>query len=186
MKQVAVKFSQKTNPQNRGFTLVELMVVIVIAAILLTIAVPSFDSVMKKNSVEALQSRIGSALSTARTEAASRNTLVTICSSINGLECDGGVGDWGHGWIVFENTADNETATGKIVIDIYEAENNYTVTTDDKEFLTFSAQGYTVDRGTTVLTICPPGGDLTYARSLTVNASGLIVKSKDGTGLTCP
>lgn len=183
------KASQKRQVRAKGFTLIELMIVIVIAAILLTIAVPSFDSVMKKNSAEALQSRIASALSTARTEAASRNSFITICSSTDGATCDGEATDWGQGWIIFEDESSASVtapdAANKIVIDVFESDGNYAVKADQKAMV-FNTQGFSLAGNTNTFTICPPGDDISYARGLIVNRSGLIVKIKDTSTLSCP
>ena len=171
---------------NRGFTLIELMVVIVIAAILLTIAVPSFDSLIKRNNVDSLQSKLSSALATARTEAASRNKIIVICSSVNETNCD--AGNWKNGWVIFEDNDRTGTWTGgDILIDVYRNTSRYTVKANKDgvgasvNTISFNSQGFAVAGGNTVLTICEPDGDDAYARGLFVNTSGLVMKTRDGT-----
>jgi type IV fimbrial biogenesis protein FimT len=89
----------------RGFTLVEMMVVITVLAILLAIAAPSFDTLVKNNRLASASSEVQSALSLARNEAVTRRQFVTVCPSADGASCSG---DWGshNGVIVF---ADNGT-----------------------------------------------------------------------------
>lgn len=168
-----------------GFTLVELMVVIVIAAILLTIAVPSFQNLVKRNNVDSLQSKLSSAMATARTEAASRNKVVTICASINETDCASGV--WARGWIVFEdNNGNGSVDSGDVLIDVYNNSTAYTIASDPTTAtaISFSSQGFITNNGVaTTLTICEPDGGASYARGLIVNTSGLVVKTK--TGLSC-
>lgn len=166
---------------NLGFTLIELMVVIIIAAILLTIAVPSFDSLIKRNNVDSLQSKLSSALSTARTEAASRNKVVTICSSKNETNCTGTPAPvWSDGWIIFENNdADLAFTSGDILIDVYRNSGRYTIASTTGQSISFNAQGFMASGSDRLLIICDPDKDAVYARGLFVNKSGLVMKTKD-------
>lgn len=167
-------------PKHLGFTLIELMVVIVIAAILLTIAVPSFDSMIKKNNVEALQARLSSAISTARTEAASRNTIVTICASTDGTTCVDDDDLWGRGWVIFENDGHNIIdVANKIAIDVFESEGAYSIESFNNSYVSFNSQGFLFGGNVVTFDICEPGKDNQYARGVIVNKSGLIVKSQD-------
>jgi type IV fimbrial biogenesis protein FimT len=166
---------------SRGFTLIELMVVIIIAAILLTIAVPSFDSLIKRNNVDSLQSKLSSALSTARTEAASRNKIITICSSVNETNCTGGA--WKDGWIIFEdNNGNGAWEAGDILIDVYRNSSRYTIASASGENISFNAQGFMASGSDRLLLICEPDKDAIYARGLFVNKSGLVMKTKDTDG----
>lgn len=57
----------------RGFTLVELMVTIAVAAILITVAVPSFQEIIKRNQVVAQNNELIALIHLARNEAIRRN-----------------------------------------------------------------------------------------------------------------
>ncbi|MCL2872691.1 MAG: GspH/FimT family pseudopilin [Betaproteobacteria bacterium] len=87
--------------RNKGFTLIELMVVIVVGAILLMIAVPSFRDMILAQRLATAGDNLAIAINTARMEAIKRNGNVQFCSdnsSLNtnidslGVACDANVG----------------------------------------------------------------------------------------------
>lgn len=71
-----------------GFTLVELMVTIFVAAILMAIAVPSFQHIATSSRLTTTANSLVSALHAARMEAVKRNADVEFCGTV-----DGGSGD---------------------------------------------------------------------------------------------
>jgi len=91
----AMKFFQS------GFTLVELMVTVSIAAVLASLAVPSFQTMLVKNSVRSAADALVSDIRFARSESVKRTTNVSICASSNGTSCFGAEALWQNGWIVF-------------------------------------------------------------------------------------
>lgn len=64
-----------------GFTLVELMITIAVAAILLMIAVPSFNNIINSNRLVTATNAMVNALNSARMEAIKRNGSVQFCSN---------------------------------------------------------------------------------------------------------
>ena len=65
-------------PSQRGFTLVELMMTLAIAAILLTSGVPSFTTMIKNNRIAVVTNEALGAFSYARTEAFKRGNNVHV------------------------------------------------------------------------------------------------------------
>ncbi len=82
-----------------GFSLIELMVTLAVVAILLTIGVPSFSTMIKNSRLATATNNISTAISFARSEAIKRGVRVTICTSSDGASCD--AASWDDGWIVF-------------------------------------------------------------------------------------
>ena len=86
---------------NKGFTLIELMITLVIAAILLTTAVPSFEALITNNRLSTQANAFIGALYLARAEAIKRNLDVTVCKSGDGQNCSNNASGFEQGWIVF-------------------------------------------------------------------------------------
>lgn len=68
----------------RGFTLVELMITIAVAAILMALATPSFTSLINSNRLTSAANEMVAVLQTARMEAVRLNTAVRVCSGCDG------------------------------------------------------------------------------------------------------
>ncbi|WP_296809824.1 GspH/FimT family pseudopilin [Thiocapsa sp.] len=92
-----------------GFTLVELMGVVAVAAIVLTLGVPSFFTLIQNNRAATQVNELVMALSLARSEAVKRGVPVSMCPSKDQSKCSGGK-DWQVGWLVFVDAAAAESA----------------------------------------------------------------------------
>jgi type IV fimbrial biogenesis protein FimT len=97
--------------QNAGFTLIELMIVIVLVAIFITVGVPSFQNLVSDNRLSTQANSLISSLQLARSEALKLRTPVSVCRSTNGATC-AGAGAWETGWLVFEDTNGNGDVDG--------------------------------------------------------------------------
>lgn len=103
----------------RGFTLVELMVAIAVAAIVLTFGVPGFQSFVNGNRLAATANELVASLQTARMEAIRRNRRVVVCASANAnagdaARCAAANPD---GWITFvDNDRSNAFGAGDTLL----------------------------------------------------------------------
>ena len=90
---------------SRGFTVIELAVVLAIVAILLRVAAPGLSRATAARALAAQSSEFMAALRFARAQALLRGSAVTVCASAPGgppLACQGArAADWRSGWIVF-------------------------------------------------------------------------------------
>lgn len=80
--------------KSKGFTLVELMVTVVVAAILLGLAAPSFRDAIQNNKFVATSNQLVSALKYARTEALKRRASVTVCGLNDAKTACGASTNW--------------------------------------------------------------------------------------------
>jgi type IV fimbrial biogenesis protein FimT len=87
-----------------GFTIVELMTVVLIVSILLAIGVPSFRYVTTSNRLSSEINGLLGDMQFARAEAIKEGRTVTVCSSVDRATCSG-LADWSKGWIVFSDPA---------------------------------------------------------------------------------
>ena len=83
----------------RGFTLVELMVTLLVLAVLLGLAVPSFRDASLSSRLTGYANDLVAGVQIARSEAIKRNATVTLCASTNGSTC-ATAGGWEVGWII--------------------------------------------------------------------------------------
>ncbi len=90
---------------ERGFTLAELIVVVVIAGVLAAIAAPNMSEFVKNNARATRVNTMVTALNYARGQAIGRGSRVSLCKSAAFTICDlPGAGDFGRGWIVFTDS----------------------------------------------------------------------------------
>jgi type IV fimbrial biogenesis protein FimT len=111
----------------KGFTLIELMVTIAVLAIIVTIAIPSFQDIIERNRVVTQANNILSAVQLARSEAVKRGETITLTAA---------GGDFTGGWCVHADGACNVGTR----IRAFEATTGLVFTGSDSS-VAFSARG---------------------------------------------
>lgn len=76
-----VPFRRAPVRREQGFTLVEMVITLVVAAILFAVAIPSFNNLINSNRLTTGANTLIGALNTARMEAIKRNGSVQFCSN---------------------------------------------------------------------------------------------------------
>ena len=141
---------------QRGFTLVELMITVGIAGILLGVAVPSFQDLMRNGRISSTSNDFVSSLQLTRSEAVKRGHQVIMCKSANGSSCTTS-GDWSAGWLIFaDEDNDNALDATETTIQVHEALSTGTTLSGDAStanFISFVENGSTKQPGTLSLSL---------------------------------
>lgn len=167
------------SPGQKGFTTVELLVVVAILGIFLSWAIPAMASFGKSAQLSAQTNAFLSIMNLARSEAIKRNSRVTLCKSMEGVTCVQS-GGWQQGWLVFHDK-NNDGLRGLDETIIYQVQvlpNNLRLIGNQNvaEYVSFTPSGGTklasgaLQMGT--LTLCFASNDATEAREIVINAAG--------------
>lgn len=172
----------------KGFTLIELMVTIAIAAILAGLAVPSFRGLIASNRLKSHASSLLSSLLLARGEAIKRNSRVVLCKSADGLTCTT-AGGWQQGWIIFHDYIDETTVAtnNNATLDAGEAViqrggpliGDFILTGNEKvvDYVSYSSTGATKLKASDAFqagtfTLCQRSANGGKAREIVISATG--------------
>lgn len=159
---------RNTPTSIRGFTLIELIVTLSVATILVSIAIPNYQTFVMSNRMSSQANNLITAFGLARSEAVKRALNVTVCASSDGATC---VGGWADGWIVRD--------TGG-VIRVQQALGGATTLTggaDVASTITFTSGGRTTipttaTAATTTLKLCPPSPYIVKGRAIQIERTG--------------
>lgn len=172
-----------------GFTVIELMVVVLIASVLLGVGIPSLTSFINERSLVADVSRLTTALSFARSESITRAANVSICPSLDGESC--AAGQWVNGWILFRDRNGNMTPdlgtknctdTEDCILRVDRGLAENTSVTVNADAIGFNAQGERVATSATSITVCHPNAKRTHQAVLAASgAMSITVKE-----VSCP
>ncbi|MGK6306609.1 GspH/FimT family pseudopilin [Variovorax sp. DT-64] len=168
--------SKRSHEIEGGFTLIELMVTLAVAAILLVIAVPGFMAFQRNAELTSTTNRLISAIATVRSEAM-KTGMAAMLVPADGTK-------WTNGWIAFidENRDQKFTVDDKKIIFTqaplasYLTANANGTGNASPPYIMFDASGYpkTIGGGFGGLTITIAPSDLTGAAALTDTRSVII------------
>jgi len=140
---------------NTGFTLVELMLTLAVAAILTAVAVPSFRQTIMDNRLTTQSNEFITALNIARSEAVKRGETVTVASK-NGTS-------WQSGWTITDSQ-------GNVLRD-HNALDGTTTLTGSVSTLQYQQTGFLGGTSTLTFSVCDSRTGET-GRQVTVLVSG--------------
>ncbi|MFN3564492.1 MAG: GspH/FimT family pseudopilin [Burkholderiaceae bacterium] len=178
------KARRRAPTANRGLSLIEVLIVIAIAAILLGIGVPNMQTFILNNRLASATHEFHTALQFARSEAVRRQVQVTL---VHGGAA--GSGDWGAGWTMcVDSDRDNACAGEETLragaplqppLTLYGSANF-------ANFIAFDASGRLANAGGGAFVICH-GADLvedgqSRSRAVLVNGAGRVRLALDANG----
>ena len=170
------KFSRRP---SLAFTLIELMVVIAVVALTLVSTIPAMRELIQNNVLRGEASRLLSAINLMRSEAISRNSIVSMCPSSFVYDAVAACSrNYSDGWIIYTNSdkdrvvdADTET-----VIKAFEglptgySLNNKTGTSQAFELISYLQDGSS--RRNRTLLLCSPSTTRSPSWSIVMNRVG--------------
>jgi len=93
--------------RDSGYSLLELMLTVAVAAMILTLGLPSFSALKARNAQRVEINALFHAVHLARKGSIMRKQVVSLCPTADGLTCNPGR-DWSGGFLVFENSDRDE------------------------------------------------------------------------------
>ena len=186
---------------QNGFSLVEAIVTLAIAAIVLSIGVPSFQTYIQNSRMSTDITELATALQLARNTAVTQRTRVTLCKSSDGATCPvgAGSGDWSQGWLMFTDPNDDGVLdAGETVLRVHEAlsgDGTFVGNNNVVNRVTFTAKGLALGRNGTIKRCDSRGA--THAKAIVISTGGQIRQATDdvgsdgivdvnGVNITCP
>jgi type IV fimbrial biogenesis protein FimT len=171
---------QHPSAGETGFTLIELIVTMAIAGILLTVAVPSFQTTIANNRLTTQTNSLVTDINIARSEAVKRGTSIVLCNSSNANAaapiCTGNGNAWSSGWLVFfDNNGDNAfvTTDGDTLIKVGQASGGSAtiLTANTLNAFAYNGDGTSAAATNVNFFICDDRGE-TFGRQVQIRLTG--------------
>lgn len=159
---------QKGTRRDGGFTLIELMTALAVAAIVLSVGVPSFRGIIMDNRLVSQANQLVTSIKIARSAAVRYQRNATVCASSNfdaaSPTCSAST-DWSTGWIVWVDKDRDALTDANEIISVFGPINNAsTLSSATASSFTYDARGFATT----------PSGDLTLCDNRTGEMGRLI------------
>lgn len=165
--------------RKQGFTLIEVLIVVVIVGLLASAAVPQFGDLIKRQSLLAESRRVITLIKSARSESRARGAVVTMhrlggdwSSAVQVYENFDGVGVFVAGQ---DDLIKNATSSGRTLL-VDESTNS--------QFVTFNQRGWV--NAPVTFAICNSANDPAAGRQIVINRVGKISEGPIGNNSCTP
>jgi type IV fimbrial biogenesis protein FimT len=169
--------------KHSGFTIPELVITVGIVAILLSTAVPAFNSTIRDNRLVEQTNSVLLDFYYARSEAAKRDVRVILCRSANpesdNPTCGGTANNWSSGYLIFADDGNNTNNTYDVGTDTLlrrglPSEDGVRMRTTDtwNVALEINPDGFLNEAGAATMAICDDRGT-EKGRQISIALNGL-------------
>ena len=178
---------------SKGFTLLELIIIIAIIGIATAFAAPGLSTMISNNRISSNASDFAAALQLAKAEAVARVNPVIVCKKNTGSTGCIGDGDWSQGWIVFsdDNGNDGLDVGDEDLLLVHEALHERITfggnNSDVDALITFRPSGTSSVTNTGTLIICNDNLFDSSSRGImvTITGRGSVMKASDTDQTSC-
>jgi type IV fimbrial biogenesis protein FimT len=165
--------------KHTGFTLIELMITLVVAAILLTVGIPSFRDLIKNNRLVSYTNSFVAGAHLARSESIKRRRYGFICASADQTTCSNN-SNWATGWIIWiDDNADITPQAAELLRVNETLDPNMSFTSNGPNQFRFDPMGIVNTSGQ--LTLCDDRTGET-GRVISISNSGRVATANNACG----
>ncbi|MBA1146524.1 GspH/FimT family pseudopilin [Ectothiorhodospiraceae bacterium WFHF3C12] len=191
---------------NTGFTLIELMITLAVAAVVLTLGAPGMMNLVRDNRLTSNTNEVIAALTVARSEAIKSGQIITVCGSSDQSNCNST--SWEDGWLVFRDTdGDAVRDAGETILRVQSPLEGMTIrltsfdgaaadTGNTSRHIQYASSGFLREADDGSLFVCDTRG-AAEGRSININVTGRPAMGQDsnsdgtvedvnGAEMTCP
>lgn len=168
--------------RENGFTLIELVTTVAVAAIILSVGVPSFRGIIMDNRLVTQGNQFVTSIGLARSAAVRYQRNATVCASANfdaAVPSCTATTDWSNGWIVWVDKDNDSVTDAAEVLSVYAPmPTALSFSSGGAGAFTYNARGFSVAGGDD-LTLCD-SRTAEMGRLIRVNAVGRTNISRQG------
>ncbi len=168
---------------TKGFTLIELLAVLSIIGIITSFGLPAFFNILENQKATSTTHQLYRYLNYARTEAISKNQVISVCGSIDNKTCSKKK-DWSDQSVLIfiDNDQDGQIGKDNQIIKTtnfrLEPESLIWRSFRNKSYLQWLPSGMTHYQNGN-FTYCPPSKNPRHAKSIIMNAAGRMYFGSD-------
>jgi len=164
-----------TSVKTAGFTIIELMMTLAIAAVLVALAAPNFTDIIKNNRLSTQYNELLTHITLARSEAVKRGTDIKVQNN-NGTAS----GTWDTGWVVYQDLDEDDTVdSGEEILVNNISSTDITIRFNSNGQITYQPNALGTTPGT--FTICDDRTNK-EAKGLIINFTGRVRVATDSNG----
>ncbi len=170
--------------KSDGLTLIDVVVTLSVAAIVMSVAVPSYNTMTLDSRRSTTINRLIADLNLARSEAVKRGVDISICKTEDGVSCNSSINreGWSSGWIVFLDENGDGTSSSGEKLKVFQESGSFYSWEADFDEVVFSYQSNGFNSNNMIFTYCDKRGS-EYSKKLTIMRVGRPRLGDKGSGV---